>query len=100
MSRIIFSISYPIYEEKREEYLETIKALKDHLTSARSVDYSVYENKNKANTFSEVYICKSMDEYDMLEDEEDDVSNDLIDRIVNDFVKDGKVEYRTLIESV
>ena len=100
MSRIIFSISYPVIAEKREDYLETIKALKDHLTSLRNVDYSVYEHKSKANNFSEVYICKSMEEYDSLEDEEDDVTNELIDRIVNEYVKDGKVEYRTLIESV
>lgn len=100
MSRVIFSISYPVKDDCREEYLETIRALKEHLMSVRKKDYSVYEHKSKANLFSEVYICESMEEYDMLEDEEDDISNELIDRIVNEYVKDGKVEYRTLIESV
>ncbi len=99
MPRVIFSISYPVKDESREEYLETIKALKEHLTSTRNKDYSVYENKNRLNHFSEVYICKDEEEYEMLEDEEDDISNELIDRIVNEYIQDGKVEYRTLIES-
>ena len=100
MPRVIFSISYPVKADSRDEYLGTIKALKEHLTKTRKKDYSVYEQRNKANHFSEVYICKDKEEYDMLEDEEDDLSNELIDRIVNDYIQDGKVEYRTLIESV
>lgn len=100
MSRVIFSISYPVKADCREEYLETIKALKEHLTTTRNKDYSVFELKSKSNFFSEVYICKNEEEYDMLEDEEDDLSNELIDRIVNDYIQDGKVEYRTLTESV
>lgn len=100
MPRVIFSISYPIKEEARADYLETIEALKNYLTIERGKDYSVFELKGKPNHFSEVYICKSLDEYDQLEEESDDVTEQLINRIVNDFILDGKVEYRTLIETV
>jgi hypothetical protein len=99
MSRIIFTISYQIKEKIRPEYLETIQALKSYLREEKGKDYSVYEIKGTPNHFSEVYICNSVEEYDMLEDDSDDITDSLINRIVNDFIiTKGKVEYRTLIE--
>ncbi len=101
MPRIIFQISYQIKEKSRAEYLETIQALKTYLTSEKGKDYSVFEVKGSPNHFSEVYICNSVEEYDQLEDDSDDVTDQLINRIVNDFiVKNGRVEYRTLTEVV
>ncbi len=100
MARVIFSISYPIKTGTREQYLETIGKLRDHLRSVRKVDYSVYEQQGKKNTFSEVIIFRNNEEYDTFEDVEDETYDALIDTISNEFVKDGKSEYRTLIESV
>jgi hypothetical protein len=100
MPRVIFSISYTIKPEARDEYLETAEALKNYLTLERQKDYSVFEVKGKPNHFSEVYICKSLEEYDMLEEDSDDVTEQLINRIVNDFIGSGKIEYKTLIETV
>jgi hypothetical protein len=100
MPRVIFSITYAIKPTSRDEYLETIGALKNYLTLERGKDYSVFEVKGKPNHFSEVYICKSLEEYDALEDDSDDVTDQLINRIVNDFIRDGKVDYKTLIETV
>ena len=100
MPRVIFSISYAVKEEIRNEYLETIQTLKNYLVHERGKDYSVFESKSKPNTFNEVYICNSMEEYDMLEDDADEITDQLINRIVDDFIKDGKTEYRTLIEVV
>ncbi|MDH7515494.1 MAG: hypothetical protein QHI48_06455 [Bacteroidota bacterium] len=100
MPRVIFSITYAVKPELREEYLETIGALKNYLTAERGKDYSVFEVKGKRNHFSEVYICKSMEEYDQLEEDSDEVTDQLINRIVNDFVRDGKVEYKTLVETL
>jgi hypothetical protein len=100
MPRVIFSISYPIKPSTRAEYLETVEALKNYLTLERGKDYSVFEVNGKPNTFSEVYICKSQDEYEMLEDDEDEVTKQLINRIVDDFIREGKVEYKTIIEVV
>jgi hypothetical protein len=100
MPAVIFSISYPIIEEKREEYLETIKELKNYLTNERGKKYSVYESKTRPNSFNEVYFCDSIEEYDALEDDADEITEQLINRIVDDFIKDGKTEYKTLIEAV
>jgi flagellar motor component MotA len=83
MPKVIFSISYPICEEKREEYLETIQELKNYLTNERSKNYSVFESKTRPNTFNS-----------------DEITEQLINRIVDEFIKDGKTEYKTLIEAV
>jgi hypothetical protein len=100
MPRVIFSISYSIKPSKRDEYIETVEALKNYLTLERGKDYSVFEVKGKPNHFSEVYICKSLEEYDILEEEADEVTEQLINRIVNDLIsKESKVEYKTLIET-
>ena len=100
MSKVIFSISYPIKDEMREEYLETVRELKNYLTNERGKKYSVYESKTRPNTFNEVYFCDSMEEYDAIEDDSDEITEMLINRIVDEFIKDGKTEYKTLIESV
>jgi hypothetical protein len=100
MPAVIFSISYPIIEEKREEYLETVRELKNYLTNERGKQYSVYESKTKPNTFNEVYFCASLEEYDALEDDADEITEQLINRIVDEFIKDGKTEYKTLIEAL
>ena len=100
MPRVIFSISYAIKEDMRDDYLETIQALKNYLVHEHGKDYSVYEIHGKKNQFSEVYVCKTMEEYDQLEDDADDVTDQLINRIVDDFIDGGKISYSTLIESV
>ncbi len=99
MARYIFTISYEIVEERRGEYLEAVAALKNYLTIERGKDYSVYEEKGKPNRFHEVYICASEEEYDTLEEDSDDITDQLIDQI-NNCVKEGKSKYKTLIESV
>ncbi|MBR9978459.1 MAG: hypothetical protein KFH87_10250 [Bacteroidetes bacterium] len=99
MHKVLFSISYPIREEKREEYLETVRELKNYLTNELGKNYSVFESKTRPNTFNEIYFCKSMEEYDAIEDDADEISEQLINRIVDEFIKDGKTEYKTLIES-
>lgn len=99
MPKVIFTISYPIIEEKRDDYLETVRELKNYLVNERDKSYSVFESKTRPNTFSEVYFCNSMEEYDALEDDSDEITEQLINRIVDEFIKDGKTEYKTLIES-
>jgi hypothetical protein len=99
MARYIFTISYDIIADRKEEYLEAATALKNYLTIERGKNYSIYEEKGTANRFHEVYICASEEEYDTLEDGSDDITDQLIDQI-NNCVKEGKSRYKTLIESV
>lgn len=96
MARVIFTISYEINPEKREEYLALSKKMKEHLAGTKGKNYAIYEQKGKKNSFSEVFICNSQTEFDELEDQ-DELTEDLVNRL-EPFLANGKSKYTTLIE--
>ncbi|MBE2255984.1 MAG: hypothetical protein IAE65_07275 [Ignavibacteria bacterium] len=96
MSKVIFEINYNINPEKRSEYFGIIEEIKK-LNSAAGIDYSVYELKKNSNNFSEIYVCKSEEEFDSLEDNQGDAILDLNDKI-NSLLSDPKVSYSTKYE--
>jgi quinol monooxygenase YgiN len=98
MPRILFQINYDIHPEKREEYLTTIKELENHIKENTHHNYMVVEDKNKPNSFTEVYICKNEEEFDGLEDEMDDTVYGLTTKIASEFVEGGKSRYSTFYE--
>ncbi len=98
MAKILFQISYEIIPEKREEYLETIKQLEEHLKNSSGKNYMVLEDKNKANHFSEIYICENEEEYENLESETDDLTFNLTNQILGNYIVDKKANYTTLYE--
>ena len=59
MPRVILTITYTIKPEKRDEYLQLAKEMKDHFTAVRKKDYSIFEGKVKKNQFTEMFIHKS-----------------------------------------
>ena len=93
MARIIFEINYDIKPETKEQYLSTVHELAEHLTASGKT-YMVVEDMNKTNNFTEVYICKDETEYDNLEDESDDKTNEYAAKILSEFVK-GSTKYTT-----
>jgi len=97
MSKIILQISYDVDPEKREEYLALVAEMKSHFRQVRKKDYAVYEQKGKRNSFVEQYTCASMEEYDALEDDLDEKSEELVNRLEG-LLKDGKAKYTTLAE--
>jgi hypothetical protein len=58
----------------------------------------VVEDKNKKNSFTEVYILKDEAEFDGMEDEMDDTVYGLTTKILSQFVVDGKTRYSTFYE--
>ena len=98
MARVLFTISYEIHPEKRDDYLAFARELKNHLSSARKIDYSIFENKTKKNNFTEVFSCKSIDEYEQLEDNEDETTQQLLARLET-FLLNGSMKYSTLVEA-
>ncbi len=97
MAKIIFTISYEIKPEKREDYLSLVKEMKSHLTGNKGKNYNIFEQKNKKNSFSEVFICNSMEEFDQLEDDQDEKTEELVGRL-DGILAAGKMKYSTLIE--
>lgn len=98
MSRILFNINYDVHPEKRDEYLGTIRELEAYMKAKTDHNYMVVEDKNKANSFTEVYILKDEAEFDGLEDEMDDTIYGLTTKILSEYVVDGKTRYSTFYE--
>lgn len=98
MSRILFQINYDVFPEKREEYIQTIKELENYMKSHTDHNYMVVEDKNRSNSFTEVYILKDEAEFDGLEDEMDDTIYSLTTKILSQYVVDGKTRYSTFYE--
>ncbi|KAF0152067.1 MAG: hypothetical protein FD143_1361, partial [Ignavibacteria bacterium] len=49
MSRVVFSIKYSIQPERRLDYLDVVRELKNLVKAEGLESYSVFEQKNKAN---------------------------------------------------
>jgi hypothetical protein len=98
MSRILFQINYDIHPEKRDEYLATAKELENYMKSHTDHNYMIVEDKNRKNSFTEVYVLKGEAEFDGLEDEMDDTVYGLTTKILSQFVVDGKTKYSTQYE--
>jgi len=99
MSRVMFTISYSIKPENRDQYLMLIKEMKHHLTTVGKKDYSVFEAKSKRNQFTEVFISSSLEEFDNLEDNLDEKTQELISTLEG-FVDDSGMKYNTIVEII
>ena len=99
MSRVMFTISYTIKPELREQYLTLVKEMKDHFTNVGRKNYSVYEAKGKKNQFTEVFVTNSVEEFDALEDNQDEKTQELVGKL-DDFVDNGGMKYTTLVEAL
>ncbi len=96
MSKIMFTISYEINPEKRDEYLALSQRMKEHLSGSNGRNYTIYEHKGKKNSFTEVFMCSNMEEYDQLEDQ-DETTSQLVQQLDEMLLK-GKMKYTTLVE--
>lgn len=97
MPRVTLQISYEIKSERREEYISLTKELKAHFAVERKKSYRIYEVKGKKNSFVEEFTCNSMEEYEALEDDMNESSEMLVNRLEG-LLREGKARYTTLVE--
>jgi len=97
MSKIIFTIQYEMQPGNREEYLRTIKELKNLLKADGLENYSVYETKGKQNNFQEQYTFSSLEAFENFDDDTDERINILTNKIA-DLAVDRSTKYTTLTE--
>ncbi len=97
MPKVTLQISYDIDPDRRNEYLTLAKELKNHFAVERKKSYRIYEIKGKKNSFVEEFECASTEEYEALEDDMNENSEKLVNRL-EALLKDGKAKYTTLIE--
>jgi hypothetical protein len=98
MPRVMFTISYTIKPELRSSYLTMIGELKARMGTTGK-NYSVYETKGKRNLFHEVYLFNNEEEYDALDENQDEQTQDLL-RKLEACVDDGGMKYSTTVETV
>ena len=97
MSKVIFSIRYHVFPERRQEYLDVVRELKN-LVKAEGLDgYSVYEQKNKPNNFEEIYVFNSEEAFENFDDNQDE-RIDLLMTKLSDMIKEQSTQYTTLLE--
>jgi len=99
MPRVMFTISYGIKPDQREAYLALARQMKDHFTTVGKKDYALFEAKGRKNQFTEVFLAKSIEEYDALEDDQDEKTEALIARL-EEFIDEGGMKYSTVIEAL
>lgn len=97
MSKVIFSIRYNVFPERREEYLDVVRELKNLVKAEGLESYAVYELKNKQNNFEEVYIFKTQEAFENFDDNQDDRTDILMTKL-SDMIKEQTTQYTTLIE--
>jgi hypothetical protein len=96
MGKVIFTISYDINPDKRNDYLALSQEMRKHFAATNGREYAIYEQKGKRNSFSEVFIFESMEEYDKMEDQDDTMSA-MVQRLESLLIH-GKMKYTTLVE--
>ena len=97
MSKVLFTINYEVDKEKREEYLRTIRELKNLIKADGLESYSIYEVKGKLNRFQEQYIFSSDEAFENFEDGTDERMSILISKIES-LTVDHSTKYSTLAE--
>lgn len=97
MAKVLFTISYEIEPEKREDYFKAIRDLKLLVKSEGIESYKVYEVKGKPNHFQEIYVFSSEEFYENYDDNADERINLLISKI-SDMTVNHSAKYTTLVE--
>ncbi|MGB2957424.1 MAG: hypothetical protein WBG01_03400 [Bacteroidota bacterium] len=98
MPRVLFTITYGVKPELRDGYLEFAREMKNHFRTVGQKNYSVYEVKGKKNHFTELFITETIEEFDALEDNQDEQTQELVSRLEG-FIDNGGMKYTTLIET-
>lgn len=99
MGKVIFSIQYDVFPAKRNDYLNIVRELKTLVASEGLESYSVFEKKNKANSFEEVYIFSSEDAYEAFDDNQNERIDILMSKL-SDLITENSQKYTTLYEVV
>lgn len=97
MAKVIFSIQYDVIPAKRDEYLNIMREMKTLVSGNGLVSYSVFEKKNKANSFEEIYVFTGDEAYEAFDDNQNERIDILMSKL-SDVIKDSTTKYTTLQE--
>jgi len=98
MGRIIFSISYHINPEKRDEYLELMKQVRNEIKEFSGQEYTVYEDARTPHLMSEVFYLENEKELEKVKEFQKEKSIESLDKIEQFILNRDKVAIRTFKE--
>jgi len=81
----------------RDNYISHVKQLRNHLQGEEGKNYTVFQGKGKDHQFSEVFVADSLEAFDAMEDNQDDVTRRLLQDIEN-CIEKGTTRYTTMLE--
>jgi hypothetical protein len=99
MPNVLFTITYSIQPELRDRYLALVKEVREHMTSVAGKDYAVFEIKGRPNHFTEIYRLRSVEEFEAMDDNQDEKTEELVSRL-SQCIDDKGMKYSTLIEAL
>ena len=97
MSKVLFTINYEIQTDKKEEYLKTVKEIKNIIKAEGLESYTVFHIKGKANRFEEQFVFSSEEAFENFEEDTDERINILINKI-SGMTVEHTTKYSTLSE--
>ena len=68
MAQIFVAMTYDVKPRKRREFLAWIKKVRRHIRRLHGPNYTILEDKDIANRFTEVFICPNKAAYKKLEE--------------------------------
>ncbi|HPS64954.1 MAG TPA: hypothetical protein PK447_05210 [Ignavibacteria bacterium] len=98
MNKVLFEFRYQVYPEKVEDYLHAIQKIKGYAQEALKGKYYVYRSNKDNDTFNEIFVCDSEEDYENFEDGLTDEMRDVFEEIMSDYVVDSMVSYQTYTE--
>ncbi len=100
MGKILFSVSYEIRPEHRDEYFKTMKKIKEFVKESTGLEYTVYEDKDRPNLVSEVFQLDDESKFDKVKEIQEGKADSLFSHLEEFMVDPSVVAIRKFVESV
>ncbi|MDA0986377.1 MAG: hypothetical protein O3A55_02025 [Bacteroidetes bacterium] len=97
MAKVIMIVQYEVNEAKLEKHQLLIEQMKNNFVNNPNVTYSFYKQKGKANSFIEMYVANTEEDFENFENNEN-YETDLIEKRMVDCII-GKQKYLTFLEN-
>ena len=98
MPKVLVTITYEVDPAKREAFLAHVREMRDHAVRVLKLDYLVYEDRDHANRFTEIFGCSSLEEYESLDERQDDRFREMV-AALDRYTDVSKAAFAALVQS-
>lgn len=100
MGKVIFSVSYEIIPEKRDEYLVLMNKIKEQIKSSEDQDYTLFEDAERPNLMTEVYFLENHGDAAEQKKIQEEQTESLLSQIEQFIAHQDQVAIRTFNEII